>query len=304
VFIPHCGNNSNSAWAIGALPCSNMSSQGCYGWSRGGSSSRIDQAAADLLAVAEKEGRTCSLSVDYTKLELKLEITGQAGQLPHVFTKFIPETEFPLQLAICGHQGTCITVKSPRVSASKHDSGNLQSSIFHNQLSSKSIKAAIEQFVADPKKPDRSQKISIKRIKRAEGAGAGGGGAGAGAGGGAGGRKGSGGGGGGGGGGGNRSGRQLKRKGEKRVIPSELRVFLEKTGISADAIPTTFLSSEDEGESACNQMQSSHVCQGILAPRTCTNMKATVVMCATNASSLVVPAQGARYVISTNASCV
>jgi hypothetical protein len=145
VFIPHGGNNSNSAWAIGALPISGSSSQGSFGWCRGGNNSRADMEAAAILEIAEKEGRACSLSIDYATLELKLEIPGEPGRPPHIFTKSVPETEFPLRLGICGHQGTSITVKRSSVSRNTKP-GVLQSSMFHCRLTADGITSAIEEF--------------------------------------------------------------------------------------------------------------------------------------------------------------
>jgi hypothetical protein len=145
VFIPHGGNNSNSAWAIGALPISGSSSQGSFGWCRGGNNSRADMEAAAILQIAEKEGRACSLAIDYASLELKLEIPGEPGRPPHIFTKSVPETEFPLRLGICGHQGTSITVKRSNVSRNTKP-GFLQSSMFHCRLTADGIRSAIKEF--------------------------------------------------------------------------------------------------------------------------------------------------------------
>jgi hypothetical protein len=145
VFIPHGGNNSNSAWAIGALPINGSSSQCIFGWCRGGSNSRADMEAAATLQIAEKEGRACTLSIDYATLELKLEIPREPGRPPHTFTKSVPETEFPLRLGICGHQGTSITVKRSNVSRNTKP-GFLQSSMFHCRLTTDGIRCAIEEF--------------------------------------------------------------------------------------------------------------------------------------------------------------
>jgi hypothetical protein len=162
VFIPHHGNNVNSAWAVGALPLSGVSSKGHFGWVRGGSNSLVDTAAAEMLEIAERERRTCILSVDHSKLELKLEINGRPGQPPHVFTKHVPETEFPLQLGICGHQGACVTLKT---FVSKISPNALQSSMFHSRLSSNAIKSAIKQFAGETQgeKTSKSSKKSPSR---------------------------------------------------------------------------------------------------------------------------------------------
>ncbi len=161
VFIPHGGNNSNSAWAIGALPISGSGLQGSFGWCRGGNNSRADMEAAAILEIAEREGRTCSLSIDYAKLELKLEIPGEPGQPPHTFTKCVPETEFPLRLGICGHQGTCITVKSSSVSRNTKP-GVFQSSMFHCHLTADGIRSAIKEFQGKENEKGASKENSKK----------------------------------------------------------------------------------------------------------------------------------------------
>ena len=161
VFIPHGGNNSNAAWAIGALPISGSSSQGSFGWCRGGNNSRADMEAAAILEIAERKGRACSLSINYANLELKLEIPGEPGQPPHTFTKRVPETEFPLRLGICGHQGTCITVKSSGVSRSTKP-GVLQSSMFHCSLTADGIRSAIKEFQGKENEKGASKENSKK----------------------------------------------------------------------------------------------------------------------------------------------
>ena len=161
VFIPHGGNNSNSAWAIGALPISGSGSQGSFGWCRGGNNSRADMEAAAILEIAERKGRACSLSINYANLELKLEIPGEPGQPPHTFTKRVPETEFPLRLGICGHHGTCITVKRSGVPRSTKP-GVLQSSMFHCRLTADGIRSAIKEFQGKENQKGASKENSKK----------------------------------------------------------------------------------------------------------------------------------------------